>query len=76
MPQFREDFWEQLEELERKRAEVQAEHDEALQKLFASRDRSSIAPPEIFDEYSVRADALDDAATAIREFRKRFTPYK
>ena len=76
MPEFRDDFWEELEMLEAQRAEIQMAHDDALGKLFASRSESAIASPEAFDEYSAHSDKLSAAMTKIQEFREKYTPYK
>jgi len=56
MPEFRDDFWEELERLETQRAEIQIAHDRALGNLFASRNQNAIAPPGAFDEYSTHSN--------------------
>jgi len=76
MPEFRNDFWEELERLEAQRAEIQIEHDKALGNLFASRDQNDIATPVTFDEYSARSNELSAAMAEITEFREKYTPYK
>ena len=66
IPEYKDDFWEELEKLEVIRADAQAAHDEALAKLWASRDSRDIAPAGVFDEYSKRSEEF---SAAIKEFQ-------
>ncbi len=76
MKEYKEDYWEEMERLEGKRATAQHEHDESQAKLWASRDANQVASPGAFDEYSGFAQKFDDTIRALKAFTDKYTPYR